>query len=252
MIGKAGKTKDFKKYLKIENIKKSYGKKVVLRDVSLELHKGEIIGLLGPNGCGKTTCFYILIGLIKAQGGKIILNGKDITNLPMHKRSKMGIGYLPQNTSVFRGITVEENIMAALEFRRDLGKNERKEELEKLLNSFDLEKIRDFKGIVISGGEGRRTEIARLLAMNPDFVLMDEPFAGVDPISVGKIKDLVHGLVDRGIGVIVNDHNVADTLTLVDRSYVISEGEIIASGKAKDIVNNKQVRDTYLGKDFRI
>ena len=240
------------KKLRLEKIQKSYWRKEVLRDISLEINSGEIVGLLGPNGCGKTTCFYIMIGLIKATAGRVFINSKNITRLPMHSRSKLGLGYLPQDGSIFRDLSVEENILAALEFRKDLNREQRRKELESLLGSFALKKIRLSKGIVLSGGERRRTEIARLLAMNPDFVLLDEPFAGVDPISVGSIKDLVRGLAKRNIGVIVNDHNVADTLKLCDRNYVIGDGVIIASGSAKDIAKNKRVRDTYLGKDFNL
>ena len=239
-------------YLKATGISKSYGKHVVLRDINIEVSQGKIVGLLGPNGSGKTTFFYTLIGLVRPDSGNIILNGKDITRLQMYKRSQLGLGYLPQDGSVFRDLSVAQNIMAALEFRDDLNKQQCKDELESLLETFALMQIRDSKGRVLSGGERRRTEVARLLAMKPLFVLLDEPFAGVDPISVGGIKDLVRDLAQRGIGVLINDHNVADTLSLCDNNYVMGEGKIIANGSAEEIVANDLVRKTYLGDDFKL
>ena len=239
-------------HLKATGISKSYGKHVVLRDINIEVSEGNIVGLLGPNGSGKTTFFYILIGLAQPDSGNIILNGENITRQQMYKRSRLGMGYLPQDGSVFRDLSVAQNIMAALEFRDDLNKQQCKEELEQLLELFSLARIRDSKGIVLSGGERRRTEVARLLAMKPLFVLLDEPFAGVDPISVGDIKDLVRDLAKRGIGVLINDHNVADTLSLCDNNYVVGEGKIIANGSAEEIVANDLVRKTYLGDDFKL
>ena len=239
-------------HLKATGISKSYGKHVVLRDINIEVSEGKIVGLLGPNGSGKTTFFYILIGLAQPDSGNIILNGEDITLLHMYKRSRLGMGYLPQDGSVFRDLSVAQNIMAALEFRDDLNKQQSKEELEQLLELFSLARIRDSKGRVLSGGERRRTEVARLLAMKPLFVLLDEPFAGVDPISVGDIKDLVRDLAKRGIGVLINDHNVADTLSLCDNNYVVGEGKIIANGSAEEIVANDLVRKIYLGDDFKL
>lgn len=238
--------------LQVVNLSKSYGKKKVIHDISLYVKRGEVIGLLGPNGCGKTTSFCMLVGLLKPNSGKILINGTDVTSLTMHQRCKLGIGYLPQDGSVFRDLSVADNIMAALEFRDDLTKQQRPAELEQLLTDFALQGIRESKGLVLSGGERRRTEMARLLAMKPSYALLDEPFAGVDPIAVDGIKEMVTGLVNKGIGVIINDHNVASTLSLCDRSYVIGEGLIIAEGTAEEIVANKKVRDTYLGKDFKL
>lgn len=241
-----------KDLIKAIGISKSYGKHEVLRDISLEVGRGEIIGLLGPNGSGKTTCFYILIGLIKADAGNILLKGEDVISQQMYQRSAKGMGYLPQDGSIFRDLSVAQNIMAVLEFKKDLNKAQKKERLEQLLEEVGLKRVHDSKGRVLSGGERRRTEMARLLAMDPELVLLDEPFAGVDPISIGGIKDLVRDLTKRNIGVLINDHNVGDTLTLCDRNYVIGEGNIIAQGTANEIVANDLVRKTYLGDDFKL
>ncbi len=238
--------------LLVRDIVKSYGKKEILRGISLRVDTGKLVGLLGPNGSGKTTLFYILIGLIRADGGSILMDERDITRMPMNKRGRLGLGYLPQGNSVFRDLTVEENISAALEFRADLDAHSQKEETERLLAEFSLERIRHGKGRLLSGGERRRTEIARLLATKPKFALLDEPFAGVDPISVDEIKRLTMNLTKLGIGVLINDHNVRDVLGLCDENYVIGEGRIIAQGDAQSIVNNEQVRRTYLGEGYKL
>ena len=229
-----------------------YGKRRVLNGISISVEEKEVVGLLGPNGSGKTTCFYLFIGLLKPDEGKILLNGEDITHQPVYKRGRQGLGYLPQESSVFRDLTVEQNIMAALEFRRELNKGARKERAEELLDDFSLQNIRDAQGYVLSGGEKRRTEMARLLAMKPSFVLFDEPFAGVDPIAVTEIKRLILSLKDKGMGILINDHNVAETLKLCDRSYVIGDGRILAQGTAQAVVSDEQVRKTYLGEEFSL
>ncbi len=234
------------------NLAKSYGKRQVLSNINIRVNRKEIVGLLGPNGAGKTTCFYLFIGLLKPDRGQVLLNGLDITRLPIYKRGAQGLGYLPQESSVFRDLRVEQNIMAALEFRSDLNRQTREEQLERLLDDFSLSHIRSAYGRVLSGGERRRTEMARLLAMNPSFVLFDEPFAGVDPISVTEIKKLIVSLKEKNIGILINDHNVAETLKLCDRNYVIGQGKILAQGKTDDIVSNKIVREIYLGKEFSI
>lgn len=238
--------------LQAQGLVMHYGKRRVLNDISITIGEREIVGLLGPNGSGKTTCFYLFIGLLKPDRGKIILNGADITHQPVYTRGRKGLGYLPQESSVFRDLTVEQNIMAALQFRQDLRKEEYKKVLTQLLEDFSLKNIHNAPGNVLSGGERRRTEMARLLAMKPSFVLFDEPFAGVDPISVTEIKQLIVSLKDKGIGVLINDHNVAETLNLCDRSYVIGEGHILAQGTAQTIVSNEQVRKTYLGEEFSL
>ncbi|KZY33491.1 ABC transporter ATP-binding protein, partial [Alcanivorax sp. HI0044] len=213
---------------------------------------GQIVGLLGPNGAGKTTCFYMIVGLVEADAGRIEINDGDITHLPMHGRAQRGIGYLPQEASIFRRLTVEENIMAILETRKELSKAERHERMESLLKEFHIGHIRDSLGMSLSGGERRRAEIARGLATDPDFILLDEPFAGVDPISVNDIKGIIRHLKDRGIGVLITDHNVRETLDICDTAYIVSAGHIIASGDADIILANQQVRDVYLGADFRL
>ena len=229
-----------------------YGKRLILNDISIEVKEKEIVGLLGPNGSGKTTCFYLFIGLLRPKAGKIILNNIDITQLPVYKRGKQGLGYLPQESSIFRDLTVEQNIMAALEFRQDLNRQQRRGVLQQLLKEFSLHTIQQTLGHLLSGGERRRTEIARLIATKPLFVLFDEPFAGVDPISVTEIKQLILSLKEKGIGVLINDHNVAETLSFCDRSYVIGEGQILAQGSAQSIVSNEQVRKIYLGEEFSL
>lgn len=234
------------------HLAKSYKGKRVIEDVSLNVEAGQIVGLLGPNGAGKTTCFYMIVGLVPADAGRIDINDEDITHLPIHGRARKGIGYLPQEASIFRKLTVEENIMAILETRKSLSRQERKDKAESLLQEFHITHIRDSLGMSLSGGERRRAEIARGLATDPDFILLDEPFAGVDPISVNDIKGIIRHLKGRGIGVLITDHNVRETLDICDTAYIVSNGHIIASGDADLILNNQQVRDVYLGEDFKL
>jgi lipopolysaccharide export system ATP-binding protein len=236
--------------LKASNLSKSYKKRPVIRDVSLTVESGAIVGLLGPNGAGKTTCFYMIVGLIAQDGGTVLIDDEDITSLPMHGRARKGIGYLPQEASVFRKMTVQNNILAILETRKDLNSAQRKDKVEQLLQEFHLTHIRDSQGISLSGGERRRVEIARALAMEPDFILLDEPFAGVDPISVNDIKQIIRHLRDKGIGVLITDHNVRETLDICEHAYIVGEGKVIAEGQSSDIIANQQVRDIYLGEDF--
>jgi lipopolysaccharide export system ATP-binding protein len=238
--------------LKVTHIAKSYKGRQVVRDVSLSLESGQIVGLLGPNGAGKTTCFYMIVGLIKAEGGSIELNGSDITSLPIHARAQRGLGYLPQDSSIFRTLTVAENILAILETRKDLDRVQREEKLESLLAEFHIGHIRNNRGMSLSGGERRRTEIARALATQPRFILLDEPFAGVDPISVSDIKDIIRHLKQKGIGVLLTDHNVRETLDICEKAYIVSEGQIIAEGSSEEILANQKVREVYLGHQFRI
>ena len=219
---------------------------------SLEIRSGEIVGLLGPNGAGKTTCFYMIVGLVPADRGRITIDSRDITPLPMHGRARQGIGYLPQEASVFRKLSVRDNIMAILETRPGLGKAEREKKLEGLLEEFHITHIRDSVGMALSGGERRRVEIARALAMEPAFILLDEPFAGVDPISVSDIKHIIRHLRDKGIGVLITDHNVRETLDICENAYIVSGGHIIASGNADAILANQQVKEVYLGDEFRL
>lgn len=237
--------------LEAVNIRKVYKKRVVVQDASYRVAQGECVGLLGPNGAGKTTSFYMIVGMIKPAGGKILLDGKDITRKAMYKRSKMGISYLPQEPSVFRKMTVADNIMAILELQ-SLSRKERKEQLEKLLEDFNITHIRKSKGYMLSGGERRRCEIARALACNPKFVLLDEPFAGIDPIAVEDIMNMVHSLKKRGIGVLITDHNVHETLSITDRAYILIEGKIFCSGGAEEIAANEDVRRKYLGQSFKL
>ncbi|TYC57985.1 LPS export ABC transporter ATP-binding protein [Marinobacter sp. BW6] len=238
--------------LRASNLAKSYKQKKVVIDVSLEIRSGEIVGLLGPNGAGKTTCFYMIVGLIPADHGRITIDSRDITPLPMHGRARQGIGYLPQEASVFRKLTVRDNIMAILETRQGLGKAEREKKLEELLEEFHITHIRDSVGMALSGGERRRVEIARALAMEPAFILLDEPFAGVDPISVSDIKHIIRHLRDKSIGVLITDHNVRETLDICENAYIVSGGHIIASGNAEAILANQQVKEVYLGDEFRL
>lgn len=237
--------------LEIINLRKSYRKRLVIRDVSLKLGRGEVVALLGPNGSGKTTCFYAIAGLVTPEGGKVILDGRDVTALPMYRRARLGIGYLPQEMSIFRGMTVEDNIMAILEISiRD--KHERRRRLEELLSEFSIEHLRRANALALSGGERRRAEIARCLAAGPKYVLLDEPFAGVDPIAVGEIRHLVADLKNRGIGVLITDHNVQETLQIVDRAYILHDGKVLMSGTTQEVIQDENVRRVYLGNSFRV
>jgi lipopolysaccharide export system ATP-binding protein len=238
--------------LKVTHLAKSYKGKQVVRDVSMTIHSGQIVGLLGPNGAGKTTCFYMIVGLIKADSGTLELNAMDLTPMPIHARAQRGLGYLPQDSSIFRTLTVAENIMAILETRKSMSRAQRQEKLESLLEEFHITHIRNNKGMSLSGGERRRTEIARALATEPRFILLDEPFAGVDPISVSDIKDIVTHLKHKGIGVLLTDHNVRETLDICEKAYIVSEGSIIAEGPAEEILANQKVREVYLGHQFKI
>lgn len=232
-----------------EQIRKTYRNRSVVDGVSIEVSQGEIVGLLGPNGAGKTTSFYMIVGLVRPDEGRVFLDGTDITKLPMYKRAQLGIGYLPQEVSVFRKLSVEDNILAILEMT-DLSKAQREEKLEKLLSEFSLSHVRTNLGNRLSGGEKRRTEIARALATDPKFVLLDEPFAGVDPIAVEDIQSIVADLKKRNIGVLITDHNVQETLSITDRAYLLFEGKILKSGSAEDLANDEQVRKVYLGQNF--
>ena len=237
--------------IRTEQLVKKYPSRIVVNDVSFEVKQGEIVGLLGPNGAGKTTSFYMIVGLIRPFFGKIFLNDLDITDFPMYKRAKMGISYLPQEASVFRHLSVENNIKAILEFT-DLSKIEQKEKLEELINEFNLHKVRKNMGNNLSGGERRRTEIARCLAANPKFILLDEPFAGVDPIAVEDIQSIVAKLKDKNIGILITDHNVHETLSITDRAYLLFEGKLLKSGTAEELANDEYVKKVYLGKNFEL
>ena len=237
--------------LRSENIVKIYGEKRVVKGVSVEVNKGEIVGLLGPNGAGKTTSFYMIVGLIKPNEGKVFLDGEDISSLPMYKRAQMGIGYLSQESSIFRKMTVEDNLLAVLEMTK-LTKEEQKQKCKDLLNEFGLLKIRKNMGGLLSGGERRRTEIARCLATDPSFILLDEPFAGVDPIAVEDIQKIVSDLKKRNIGILITDHNVHETLSITDRAYLLYEGKILKSGTSEELVSDEMVRKLYLGKNFEL
>jgi lipopolysaccharide export system ATP-binding protein len=240
------------KLLEATELAKAYRRREVVKSVSLHVAGGEIVGLLGPNGAGKTTCFYMIVGLINNDSGTIRLNDKTISHLPMHQRARLGIGYLPQEASVFRNLTVQQNILAILQLRKDLDSSARKQTLERLLEEFQIAHLRDVQGISLSGGERRRVEIARALANQPEFILLDEPFAGVDPISVIDIQSIIRQLAERGIGVLITDHNVRETLGICDRAYVMGEGEVLAEGNPTQILENKMVRKIYLGDDFKL
>lgn len=233
-----------------KNLEKIYKKRKVVKDITIEINSAEIVGLLGPNGAGKTTSFYMIVGLIRPDGGNIFLDNTDITNLAMHERARLGIGYLPQEASIFRKLSVAKNIMAILELRKELSKSQRDEALDSLLAEFHVSHLRDNLGVSLSGGERRRVEIARALAIEPKFILLDEPFAGIDPISVVDIKHIILQLRERGIGVLITDHNVKETLDICERAYIVSDGTIIANGKPNDILANQQVREVYLGHEF--
>lgn len=237
--------------LRAENIKKVYGKRTVVKGVSLEVNQGEIVGLLGPNGAGKTTSFYMIVGLIKPNGGKIFLDNNEITTLPVYKRAQMGVGYLAQEASVFRKMSVEDNILSVLEMS-NFSKKYQKERLEQMLDEFGLQHIRKSLGIQLSGGERRRTEIARALSIKPKFILLDEPFAGVDPVAVEDIQEIVLSLKERNIGILITDHNVQETLSITERSYLLFEGNILKSGTAEELAADKMVRKVYLGKNFEL
>jgi len=240
-----------KSILKSNKLIKIYKKRTVVNNVSINVSQGEVVGLLGPNGAGKTTTFYMIVGMIKPNGGKVYLNNNDITELPMYKRAKMGIGYLPQEASVFRRLSVEDNIMAVLEML-DLSKEERMKKQERLLEELSIGHIRKSKGFQLSGGERRRTEIARALATDPNFILLDEPFAGVDPIAVEDIMSIVANLKNKGIGILITDHNVHETLSIVDRAYILIEGKIFKDGKAELLAEDEEVRKLYLGEKFKL
>ena len=238
--------------LSAHNLSKSYKKRTVVRDVSLHVQAGEIVGLLGPNGAGKTTSFYMMVGLVAADGGRIELDGEDLTRAPMHERAKLGVGYLPQEASVFRKLSVADNILAILELREDLSKAQRREELERILSELHIAHIREGLGQSLSGGERRRVEVARALAANPRFMLLDEPFAGVDPIAVSDIQTIVTHLRERGIGVLISDHNVRETLGICSRAYILAEGRVIAEGTPEALLRDETVRKVYLGQQFKL
>ena len=238
--------------LSAQGIAKTYKSRQIVKDLSFEITSGEVVGLLGPNGAGKTTAFYMIVGLIGCDAGNIRLDGRELTGLPMYKRARLGLGYLPQEASVFRKLTVADNIMAILETRKELDKAGRRQELESLLQEFHIHHIRDNLGMSLSGGERRRVEIARALATNPKFILLDEPFAGVDPISVGDIKQIIHHLKAKGIGVLITDHNVRETLDICETAYIVNDGQLIAEGDSATILANELVKEVYLGHEFRL
>jgi lipopolysaccharide export system ATP-binding protein len=235
----------------VEHLSKSYKTRKVVQDITLQMNSGEVVGLLGPNGAGKTTSFYMIVGLVPLDSGRIILNGKDVSRMPIHSRAQLGLSYLPQEPSIFRKLTVSENIMAVLELQT-LNEDQRHAQLESLLQELHILHIRNSMAISLSGGERRRVEIARCLATNPNFILLDEPFAGIDPIAVLDIQKIIRLLSTKNIGVLITDHNVRETLGICDRAYIVNDGKVFASGKPDEIVNNEDVREVYLGKDFRL
>jgi lipopolysaccharide export system ATP-binding protein len=237
--------------LVVENLRKSYKTRTVVQDISLQISSGEVVGLLGPNGAGKTTSFYMIVGLVALDAGRILLDGKDLSRLPIHSRARLGLAYLPQEPSIFRKLTVTENIMAVLELQ-NLSEKQQHEQLESLLQELHIVHIRNSAAVSLSGGERRRVEIARCLAANPSFILLDEPFAGIDPIAVLDIQKIIRFLSAKNIGVLITDHNVRETLGICDRAYIVNDGSVFASGKPVEIVNNQAVREVYLGKDFRL
>jgi len=237
--------------LKIINLRKSYRKRPVIRDVSIDLGRGEVVALLGPNGSGKTTCFYAIAGLVTPESGRVVIDGRDVTSLPMYRRAQLGIGYLPQEMSIFRGMSVEDNILSILEIAVP-DRHRRRERLEELLSEFSIEHLRRASAMALSGGERRRVEIARCLAAGPKYVLLDEPFAGVDPIAVSEIRHLVADLKNRGIGVLITDHNVQETLQIVDRAYILHDGKVLMSGTTQEVIQDDNVRRVYLGNNFRV
>lgn len=237
--------------LRIQHLRKSYRKKAVIRDFSMELDRGEVVALLGPNGSGKTTTFYAVAGLVTPEGGHVTVDGKDVTTLPMYRRAQLGIGYLPQEMSIFRGLSVQDNISAILDIRVK-HRHQRRERLEELLTEFSIEHLRRAPALALSGGERRRVEIARCLAANPNYLLLDEPFAGVDPISVGDIKQIIYHLKAKGIGVLITDHNVRETLDICETAYIVSDGQLIAEGDSAAILANQTVKEVYLGHEFRL
>jgi lipopolysaccharide export system ATP-binding protein len=237
--------------LNILSLRKSYKRRPVIRDVSMQLNRGEVVALLGPNGSGKTTCFYAIAGLVTPEGGQVMIDGQDVTMLPMYRRARLGIGYLPQEVSIFRGLSVEDNILAVLEITQS-DRHKRRERLEELLSEFSITHLRRTPALALSGGERRRVEIARCLAADPKYLLLDEPFAGVDPIAVGEIRHLVSDLKRRGIGVLITDHNVRETLEIVDRAYILHDGKVLMSGTTDEVVRDETVRRVYLGQNFRI
>lgn len=237
--------------LSVRGLRKSYKKRPVIRDVTMNLQRGEVVALLGPNGSGKTTCFYAIAGLVTPEGGQVLLDGKDVTALPMYRRARLGVGYLPQEASIFRGLSVEDNILAVLEITVS-DSHKRRERLEELLTDFSITHLRRAPALALSGGERRRVEIARCLAADPKYLLLDEPFAGVDPIAVGEIRHLVQDLKGRGLGVLITDHNVRETLEIVDRAYILHDGHVLMSGTTEEIVRDETVRRVYLGQNFRM
>jgi lipopolysaccharide export system ATP-binding protein len=238
--------------LKATHLAKSYKSRQVVRDVSIEVSTGQIVGLLGPNGAGKTTTFYMIVGLVPLDKGDIFIDQQNLTLQPMHVRARQGIGYLPQEASIFRKLTVYQNLMAILQTRKELSKEQREQQADSLLDEFNINHIRNSLGMSLSGGERRRVEIARALAADPEFILLDEPFAGVDPISVNDIKKIIQQLRDRGLGVLITDHNVRETLDVCEKAYIVSHGELIASGTSEEVLSDQRVRDVYLGEQFRL